>query len=119
MKVFIHLKSLDNPRDFFTPIILNGVINADADNFSSSEVIQVVNKLITDSNKSILFLEVSDNHDAGSLLGILKAAFKYREKIKVYYKGENENVLMMATKLDATKISQDKLYSVSQNYFKE
>lgn len=119
MNLFIHLKTLENSLDFFIPKMIDGAVNANADNYSTSEVIQIIIRLLSECDKAVMFVEGTDTHDSGSLKSILMSALKSLDQTKVYISGSNDQLMMMANKLNAEKITFKDIEKVALDYFNE
>lgn len=118
MNVFLHLKLINCPLEFFDPVILEGVVNANADNHSTSEVVHVIKKLIDSAEKAFVFCEL-DNADSGTISGLMMHLFKFKSKVNVVHTGYNASLVTLLNKLDSHIVKKEEVLDSAKSYFNQ
>ncbi|UZR92768.1 hypothetical protein [Chondrinema litorale] len=77
----------------------------DFDNYSDSTLLTYINKLLDESEKLIVILELNETEELGNIPVFLRKLIKYRKKLQVFYLGEQNHLQKIIAPYKAVKVT--------------
>lgn len=115
MNLFLYIQITDLPEEvkFSNPIIsylkeqkIDTTIY-DLDNHSDSLIISYVNKLLTESENILIFIDSNHNSKFSTLLPLLTNVLDNPEGVKIIFKGNNPRLRKMVSILPHSEIPEN------------
>ncbi|QSE97930.1 hypothetical protein [Fulvivirga lutea] len=117
MKLFLHVKIIENNFDFKPGLTFSNATCSDLDNYSSPEVIATVLKALNLSEKLFVYFELNENSNAGSLLKVIQELRSYKKPMQIRYSGESNLLEKLILKLGGKPIDKEALEAEVGSFF--
>jgi hypothetical protein len=114
LNLFLYIQISERPEDikFFNPIVSQlkeknlDIVFYDIDNHSEPFIIGYANKLLSESNRKIIFIDTELESNFSKLMSLLTNLLDNPEGVEIFLKGNNQKIEKMISIFTYFKISE-------------
>lgn len=117
MNLFLHIKVIEDPLSISKPLSIENCTYSDIDNYSSPEVLAVVNRAIKEANQLLVYYEIAGEHELGKLLQVFNSTLSFQGNKKVVHCGKHQQLSRLLPKVNSNEVVSSDVMDLAKDFF--
>lgn len=117
MNLFLHIKVIEDPLSISKSISIENSIYCDIDNYSSPEVLTVVNHAIKKAQRLFVYYEIAGEHELGKLLQVFNSTLSFQGNKKIVYCGRHQQLTRLLSKVNSNEVISSDVMTLAKEFF--